>query len=269
MRALAVFRQFDDFSFAFHRAVVKVKSDLSSQPNLLPLFEAVSLKNSQLQQAIRVGDDRLVRLLDRELDPLIAAVVDYHAKDDAEVHMQLRFVGNLIREDADDRSCVQRHAAVLSILLDRYFGDRGDQIGRAPGLPPAAVFEARIDGEDTYLNESILDSMPDRVAVVTHDYRYLYANRAHAELLGVTQLELVGRNLFDFIDDAKAAQEIRRQLGWCLSGERSEVSYWWQGAGVVVALQGRAAPLRTPRGDVIGAIITLVGERRQAGGIAA
>ena len=49
-------------------------SDLSCS-SLFPLFEAVSLKNTQLQQAIRVGDDHLVRLLDRELDPLISAVL--------------------------------------------------------------------------------------------------------------------------------------------------------------------------------------------------
>lgn len=243
-------------------------SDLS-YPNLLPLFEAVSLKNTQLQQAIRVGDDHLVRLLDRELDPLIAAVVDYHACDIAEIHMQLRFVGNLIREDADDRSCVQRHAAVLSILLDRYFGDREQQQAHpAPSLETAG-FAARLDGEDAYLNESILDSMPDRVAVVTLDYRYLYANRAHADLLAATQLELVGRNLFDFVDDATVAQEIRQQLGRCFSGERSEVFYGWREVGQGLAVQGRAAPLRTPRGDVIGAIMTLLDEHRLAGDMAA
>ena len=242
-------------------------SDLSCS-SLFPLFEAVSLKNTQLQQAIRVGDDHLVRLLDRELDPLISAVVDYHARDMAEIHLQLRFVGNLIREDADDRSCVQRHAAVLSILLDRYFGDRKLDAVAAPSLEVAGI-AARLEGEDGYLNESILDSMPDRVAVVTLDYRYLYANRAHADLLAATQLELVGRDLFDFVDDAKVAQEIRHQLGRCFSGERSEVSYGWRKLGQSLAVQGRAAPLRTPRGDVIGAIMTLLDEQRLSGDIAA
>ena len=40
--------------------------------NLRAMFEAVSLKNLQLQQAIRNGDDHLVRMLDREIDPMIA-----------------------------------------------------------------------------------------------------------------------------------------------------------------------------------------------------
>jgi len=251
---------------AFTRAVVKVAFEVSSHPSLLPLFEAVSLKNSQLQQAIRVGDDHLVRLLDRELDPLIAAVVDYHASDIAEIHMQLRFIGSLIREDADDRSCVQRHAAVLSILLDRYFGDVRE---RSASSIPLANLGARMDGEDNYLNESILNSMPDRVAVVTLDYRFLYCNPAHAEWLGATQLDLVGRNLFEFVDDAQVAQDIRQQLDRCFAGEQSEVCYWWRISGMGIALRSRAAPLRTPRGEVIGAILTLLEDQCSPGEIAA
>lgn len=250
----------------FTRAVVKVAFEVSSHPSLLPLFEAVALKNSQLQQAIRVGDDHLVRLLDREIDPLIAAVVDYHASDIAEIHMQLRFIGSLIREDADDRSCVQRHAAVLSILLDRYFGDVRER-GRSASSVALAGLEARMDGEDNYLNESILNSMPDRVAVVTLDYRFLYCNRAHAGWLGATQLDLVGRDLFDFVDDAQVARDIRQQLDRCFAGEQAEICYWWHSAGM--AMRSRATPLRTPRGDVIGAILTLVEEQRLAGEIAA
>ena len=253
---------------AFIRAVVKVAFEVSSHPSLLPLFEAVSLKNSQLQHAIRVGDDQLVRLLDRELDPLIAAVVDYHASDNTEIHMQLRFIGSLIREDADDRSCVQRHAAVLSILLDRYFGDVRER-GRPASPPALAGLGARIDGDDSYLNESILNSMPDRVAVVTLDHRFLYCNPAHAQWLGATRLDLVGRNLFDFIDDAQVAQEIRQQLDRCFAGEQSEVCCWWRSAGMGMAMRSRAAPLRTPRGDVIGAILTLQEDPRMAGEIAA
>lgn len=256
------------FLVAFTRAVVKVAFGISSHPSLLPLFEAVSLKNSQLQQAIRVGDDHLVRLLDRELDPLIAAVVDYHASDIAEIHMQLRFIGSLIREDADDRSCVQRHAAVLSILLDRYFGDVRER-GRSSSSVALAGLQARMDGEDNYLNESILNSMPDRVAVVTLDDRFLYCNPAHAEWLGATQLDLVGRNLFDFIDDGQLAQDIRQQLDRCFAGERSELCYWWRNAGIGMSLRSRAAPLRTPRGDVIGAILTVLEDERMAGEIAA
>ncbi|MBV2184127.1 MAG: PAS domain-containing protein [Rhizobium sp.] len=182
--------------------------------------------------------------------------------------MQLRFIGSLIREDADDRSCVQRHAAVLSILLDRYFGDAREP--SRPASPSAlASLGSRIDGEDSYLNESILNSMPDRVAVVTLDHRFLYCNPAQAQWLGATQLDLVGRNLFDFIDDTQVAQDIRQQLERCFAGEQSEVRGWWRSADMRMAMRSRVAPLRTPRGDVIGAILTLQEDQRLAGEIAA
>ncbi len=253
-------------SFGSLQGIGQLVSDISSHPGLLSLFEAVSLKNSQLQQAIRVGDDDLVRLLDRELEPLIAAVIDYHARDMAEIHLQLRFIGSLIREDADDRSCVQRHAAVLSILLDRYFGD--DPVQDRSILPAASpVLEARIVGDDCHLNETILNSMPDRVAVLTLDYRFLYCNAAHAQWLGATPLDLVGRNFFDFIDDCQVAADIREQLDRCFAGEMSELSSPRRDFAVVTRC--RAVPLRTSDGKVIGAVVTLVEEVSVAGGMAA
>lgn len=253
-------------SFASLQGSGQLVSDISSHLGLLSLFEAVSLKNSQLQQAIRVGDDDLVRLLDRELEPLIAAVIDYHASDIAEIHLQLRFIGSLIREDADDRSCVQRHAAVLSILLDRYFGN--EPVRDWSHLSAASpVLDARIAGDDCHLNETILNSMPDRVAVLTLDYRFLYCNAAHAQWLGATPLDLVGRNFFDFIDDCQVAADIRKQLDRCFAGEPSELSSPCRDFAAVTRC--RAAPLRTPDGKVIGAVVTLVEEVSVAGGMAA
>ncbi|WP_315853032.1 PAS domain-containing protein [Rhizobium terricola] len=244
-------------------------SQVFPYPSLLPLFEAVSLKNVQLQQAIRVGDDHLVRLLDRELDPLIAAVIDYHAADLAEIHLQLRFISNLIREDADDRSCVQRHAAVLSVLLDRYFGDNTANKGRSPSSHGEVPLEARVQGEDGLLNESILNSLPDRVAVLTLDYRYLYANPAHAAYLKSTPLELVGRNLFDFLEDDQVSDGMRVQLDRCFAGEQGDYSYWSFGDGRSMPLRCRLTPLRTGRGDVIGAVMMLLDNQVASGEIAA
>ncbi|WP_182307137.1 hypothetical protein [Ciceribacter thiooxidans] len=109
--------------------------EATRKDSLDALFEAVALKSMQLRQAVRVGDDRLVRLLDRELDPLVAAVLDYRASDLREIHQQLRFVSDLIREDADDRSCVTRHAGVLSDLLDRYFGEEEERSATGASAP--------------------------------------------------------------------------------------------------------------------------------------
>ncbi|MCJ7993000.1 PAS domain-containing protein [Rhizobium cremeum] len=237
----------------------------SRQDDLLPLFEAVSMKSVQLQQAIRVGDDHLVRLLDRELDPLISAVVNYRAADMREIQLQLRFVGNLIREDADDRSCVLRHAATLSVLLDRYFGSEAMAGGDVPAVAPRPL---EADGDDL-LNESILNNLPDRVAVVTLDYRYLYANPAHANFLGRTPLELVGRRIFDFLDDADGAGAIERNLDRCFAGEQVDHTYLRRDEGRRGLLRYRLTPLRTPRDEVVGAVMMLTDGVGAAGEIAA
>lgn len=223
------------------------------------------MKSVQLQQAIRVGDDRLVRLLDRELDPLISAVINYRAADMREVHLQLRFVSNLIREDADDRTCVLRHAATLSILLDRYFGSEARTTGDMPTDSPKAPGQ----GEDDLLNESILNNLPDRVAVVTLDYRYLYANPAHANLVGSTPLDLVGRRIFDFLGDIEAGVAIEKNLDRCFAGERVDSSYFHRGESRCILMRCRLTPLRTPRGEVIGAVMMLIDGVTAAGEIAA
>ncbi|GEO85031.1 hypothetical protein GCM10007920_27530 [Ciceribacter naphthalenivorans] len=181
--------------------------------------------------------------------------------------MQLRFIGSLIREDADDRSCVQRHAAVLSLLLDRYFGDTR-QHSDCPPIELAGL-EVRGGGEVQNLNESILDGMPDCIAVVTLDSRFLYANAAHARLLEATQLEIVGLNLFDFVDDAQSAEAISHQLDRCFAGEPSEGFCCWRVSGKGLSLRNRVVPLRSSRGEVMGAIITLVNESNSTVSIAA
>lgn len=240
-------------------------SNESHQERLLPLFEAVSMKSVQLQQAIRVGDDRLVRLLDRELDPLISAVVNYRAADMREIHLQLRFVGNLIREDADDRSCILRHAATLSILLDRYFGSETETSGDVPTDAPKVLGLV----EDDLLNESILNNLPDRVAVITLDHRYLYANPAHASFVGSTPLDLVGRRIFDFLGDIEAGVAIEKNLDRCFAGERVDSSYFHREESRCSMMRCRLTPLRTPRGEVIGAVMMLMDGVKAAGEIAA
>ena len=162
--------------------------------NLRAMFEAVSLKNLQLQQAIRSGDDQLVRVLDREIDPLISALISYRATDFDDIYLQMRLLTKFLREDADDRSCVLRHASMLSLLVERYFGPKRIQETPMPAVPEGS---RPMGGDDEQLNEVILNNLPERVAVVTCDYRYLFANTAMAGMLGKRQIELIGRSVFE------------------------------------------------------------------------
>lgn len=169
---------------------------------MLALFHAFSMKCNQIQRAIKLGDDELVASLDRELEPLIAAILAYKATSLLEIYMQLQFMNNLIREESDDRSRVMRNSASLSVLIDRYFGGANE----AAGEVLRAFSSEKIERDDVFgfedgsvLNDVILDSLPDRVAVVTRDYRYLYSNAANFEFMKSKSMELVGRHISEFI----------------------------------------------------------------------
>ncbi|MGV8936890.1 MAG: PAS domain-containing protein [Allorhizobium sp.] len=227
------------------------------EENLQSRFNAVSMKILQLQQAIRVGDDDLVRLLDRELDPLIGDVVDYWAVDSREIHLQLRFIGSLIREDAGDRSCVVRHSAVLSVLLDRYFGTDRLTVGDGPVLFRQETQHLRGGVDDTLLNESILNSLHDRIAVITADCRYIYVNPTYAAYRNRTALDLVGHHVSEFIGQENFETRTKTCFDRCFAGETVDFTYWASGGVHPLLVRGRATPLRAHDNRVIGAIMML------------
>ncbi len=222
--------------------------------NLRAMFEAVSLKNLQLQQAIRNGDDQLVRMLDREIDPMIATLISYRAEDLNDIYLQMRLLTKLLREDADDVSCVLRHASMLSLLVERYFGPRRSQQSPAPG-----AFETRQlrDGDDEQLNEVILNNLPERVAVVTRDYRYLFANTAMASMLGMRQIELIGLSVFDLGLAAGCHDWLQEALDSAFAGRSGSFVARMSAATVTGDVPGRFSPLRSGDGSISGAILTL------------
>ncbi|MCL6707801.1 PAS domain-containing protein [Pseudomonas sp. R2.Fl] len=241
------------------RRGVKPKVRMNGQPmeqriqdqGLLALFEAFSLKCRQLQQAIRLGDDRLVRLLDRELEPLIGAVIDYRARCPHEVHQQLRFINSLIREDADDRSCVLKHSAMLSVLLERYFS-----AGDVPAEPMTVSIDEAVTlpSDDIFLNETVLNCLPDLVSVVTLDYRYLYCNLAHAEHFRLTQFDVVGCHVSELFGTAWFEIAARLSFDLCFAGKAADLLLWNGGAGRA-GLECRLSPLTGHGGETIGAVM--------------
>lgn len=60
---------------------------------MLELLQAFSSRCSQIEEAIRLGDDRRVATLDGGLDLLVQTIVDHHASNLMEMYMQLQFVG--------------------------------------------------------------------------------------------------------------------------------------------------------------------------------
>ncbi|TXI05745.1 MAG: diguanylate cyclase [Rhizobium sp.] len=227
---------------------------------MLALFHAFSMKCNQIQRAIKLGDDELVASLDSELEPLIAAILAYKATGLLEIYMQLQFMNNLIREEADDRSRVLRNTASLSVLIDRYFGDAGD----AAGDVLKAFSREKIDRDAVYgfeegvvLNDAILDSLPDRVAVITRDYRYLYSNAANSEFLKSKPMELLGRHISEFVGAEYFEGSVKAKLDACFAGEKVEClypSYRQVEPGKVFLCT--MTPLRT-KSEVIGALLVM------------
>ena len=74
------------------------------------LVELFWFKYSQLQHAVKTGNERLVSMLDREIEPALTAVLHKEASDVSELRSQFQFVVDLLREESEDKACVLRQA---------------------------------------------------------------------------------------------------------------------------------------------------------------
>ncbi|RFB93511.1 diguanylate cyclase [Rhizobium leguminosarum bv. trifolii] len=228
---------------------------------MLELFRAFSLRCTQIEEAIRLGDDRRVTALDRHVEPLVEAILAHRAVNPLEAYMQLQFVTHLIGQDADDSASVAEHTTLLSYLLDRYFGTHGPD-WRVPSPqdvriePPAAYVPDTDNGQ--FLNAVILESLPDRVAVLTRDYRYLYSNPVNCAHLNRKPMELIGRHVCEFIGEERFADCAKHKLDACFAGDQIDYTYERpaerSGSRQV---RCRMSPLRDAGGTVIGALIVM------------
>lgn len=221
------------------------------------LVELFWFKYSQLQHAVKTGNENLVSMLDREIEPALTAVLQKEARDASELRSQFQFVVDLLREESDDRACVLRQAHNLKLLLDRYFGaeEATGALGLAQIQGMRPVSGQRV-AEDGLLNEAILDSLPDRVAVITTDYRYLYSNPLNAQRFAEKPIDLVGRHIVEFIGMPRFEGRVKRHLDRCFAGEVVEYDYVSSRRGDAMT-RCRMTPCLSSAGSVIGAILVL------------
>lgn len=221
------------------------------------LVELFWFRYSQLQHTVKTGNERLVSMLDREIEPALAAVLQKEAGDACELRTQFQFVVDLLREEADDKACVLRQAHHFKLLLDRYFGTEGAAAPFRMDMPQAArpASSPRVV-EDGLLNEAILDSLPDRVAVITTDYRYLYSNPLNAGRLSEKPIDLVGRHIVEFIGVQRFESRVKRNLDHCFAGAVVEYDYVSPRRGGAIT-HCRMTPCLSAAGNVLGAILVL------------
>ncbi len=99
--------------------------------------------------------------------------------------------------------------------------------------------------------------MPDRIAVVTTDYRYLYSNPANAAYLDMRPMDLIGRHIVEFIGIQRFEQGVKAKLDTCFSGQVVEYSFNKTLDGRTVVVRCRMTPCYSGAGKLFGAILIL------------
>lgn len=232
---------------------------------LKALIDLFWFKYSQLQYAVKSGDDLLISILDREIEPVLSAIYQEEATNVADARLQFQFVLDLLRREADDITSVLRQQDVLQSLADRYFSiENGRILGDKWQPAPVIVHRGRVD--EGFLNEAILDCMPDRIAVITPDYRYLYTNPVNAARLDERPMDLVGRHIVEFVGIQRFEQRVKPNLDKCFAGEMVDYTFAKDVDNRVIVVRCRMTPCMSSTGKVIGAILILqeIADRRRS-----
>jgi len=233
---------------------------------LKALIELFWFKYSQLQYAVRSGDDLLISILDREIDPVLTAIYEEKAGNVHDARMQFQFVLDLLSKEADDVSSVLRQRDALQTLADRYFSTGSNEIAGKSWMSPPPVVALKGRADEGFLNEAILDCLPDRVAVITPDYRYLYSNPLNAARLEERPMDLVGRHIVEFIGIQRFEQRVKPNLDRCFSGELVDYTFAKDVGNRTLVVRCRMTPCMSGTGKVIGAILVLqeIADRRRS-----
>lgn len=234
---------------------------------LKALIDLFWFKYSQLQYAVKSGDELLISILDREIEPVLTAIYQEEASCVADARLQFQFVLDLLQREADDIASVLRQQGVLQSLADRYFvaGNGNILNGKwQQSTAPVTMQRGRVD--EGFLNEAILDCMPDRIAVITPDYRYLYTNPVNAARLEERPMDLVGRHIVEFVGIQRFEQRVKPNLDKCFAGETVDYTFAKDVDNRTVVVRCRMTPCMSSTGKVIGAILILqeIADRRRS-----
>ncbi|MBP1857188.1 PAS domain-containing protein [Rhizobium herbae] len=231
------------------------------------LIDLFWFKYSQLRYAVKSGDDLLISILDREIEPVLSSIYQERAETVADARLQFQFILDLLRKEADDVSSVLRQRDALQMLAERYFSTGSGEILGKLGVSspaPVAALKGRVD--EGFLNEAILDCLPDRIAVITPDYRYLYTNPVNASRLEERPMDLVGRHIVEFVGIQRFEQRVKPNLDKCFSGEKVDYTFAKDVDNRTIVVRCRMTPCLSGTGKIIGAILMLqeIADRRRS-----
>ncbi|WP_299861189.1 PAS domain-containing protein [uncultured Hoeflea sp.] len=218
---------------------------------LLKLIEEFDDLCASLLASVRRGDETSVDLIDAEIQPLVRRIFGLHAQDREEIRLQLEFFARLAVQNSEDDDSVCRYTTMMTALFDRY-------LGSSPALAPLQSPPRLASGYDASLHELLLDSVPERVAVVGLDYRYIYCNERNADFHEKPASSFIGKHLTDFIDAERFETRAKPRLDQCFGGAR--VSYRYEAAdagGRMYDVSCRMTPFHGPDRSIVGAVILL------------
>lgn len=220
------------------------------------LSELISQFDQQCQllaTAVRRGDEELVAEADVQLAPLMRRIFMFHAEGRADMELQLDFFAGLAATNCEDEASVRRYTRMMRQVSARYLD--GTSI-HGPGNHRTE--EGLTPGFDASLHELLLDSLPERVAVIGRDYRYIYTNARNASFHKAQPSGFIGRHLKDMIGEERFNGRAQAKLDQCFEG--NAISYRYEiadGDGRLMDVNCRMTPLNGADREIIGAVLML------------
>lgn len=204
--------------------------------------------------AVRRGNEAAVNQIDAEIQPLVHSIFRQHARNREEMTLQLDFFARLAVRNCEDDEGVRRYTGMMKALFERYLpsGVSQDVAETEAGQP------ALSEGYDASLHEMLLDSVPERVAVVGLDYRYLYTNQQNADFHLKRCSDFIGKPLVDMMTPELYHSRAKPRLDQCFAGARVHYNYEaTDAAGRRYEVRCRMTPFIGPNKAIVGAVIVL------------
>ncbi|CAN7478641.1 PAS domain-containing protein [Rhizobium sp. LjRoot30] len=231
---------------------------------LIDLFWA---KYAELKMAVETGQERSLVKLDREVEALLERIFEQTATNALEIQMQFLVAIELLKKEAEDRCCVLRHAENLQRVVERHLlpGAGSELLPRLAQLSSLALTVQASTREDA-IDIAMLENLPDRAAIISPDYRYLFSNKANAVAHEMLQEQINGCHIGEFVGLHRFVQGFKDKLDRAFAGEAVEYTYAEQVDGRTRVMRCRMSPYRGPQdAHLVGALLMMeeIADRRQ------